>query len=301
MITVWQLLLGAVIGGIAFAMVSTARTALLPSLVNREYLQNAVAFYAISNNTSNIFAPSLAGALISFAKTTASGFFLGAVGYAGALCSAFLLRAPKMEEASTESVWSDLRTGLGYIRDHRSVLAVLSLVGSMAFFGMSYQSMLPVLARQVYFVNAAELGVMMGSVGIGAIIGSVLLTVWGKIPRRGAMAIAFLLVFGLGIVALSLSRSVHLAYVVLPIIGLSNAFVRALAMALALHEVPDVLRGRVMSIYIMSFGLSPLGSLVMGATAEAINAPLAVGFGGAVTAFSALAIAVFIPELRRLQ
>ncbi|MDO8673599.1 MAG: MFS transporter [Dehalococcoidia bacterium] len=300
LITVWQILLGTLIAGIAFAMVSTARQSLMPSLVSRTRLQNAVAVYAISQNTSAFFAPGLAGMMISLAGI-AAGFFLGAIGYAGALFSAILMRAPKVDTADPKSVWEDLKIGLRYVRDHKSLLAVLMLCSSMAFFGMSYQSMLAVLAQQVFHVDPAGYGFMGLSLGGGALAGSALLAIWGRIPNRGLVAIISLMVFSLAIVALSLTRSIYVAYAVLPIVGLSNAFARALANALALHEVPDFLRGRVMSIYIMTFGLQPLGSLTMGAIAQATNAPLAVGFGGVVTALSALAIAIFIPELRRLK
>ncbi|TAK33848.1 MAG: MFS transporter [Chloroflexota bacterium] len=300
-ITPWQLLAGAVVSGITSAMLLPTRQTLVSSLVGRAHLTNAIALQSMGNSTTRILGPSLAGALIGVIGVMAC-YFVQAASYVSALCLTVSMRTPPNgRDAAGETMWQNLRAGFSYIRADRSVLSILIMASVTSVFAMPYTSMLPVLARDVFKVDASGLGILMTTMGVGSLVGSLALAAWTAPPRRGPMVLVSVLVLSLGTVALALADSYFTACVVMAVIGLANSFALALYNTLIQVLVPDALRGRVMSAYMMTFGLTPLGALVVGAIAEVGGAPLAIGLGGGISAVAAILVAIYFPELRALE
>src|SRR3990172_7600006 len=156
---------------------------------------------------SCILGPSVAGALIGFVGMVAS-FYLQAASALSALWMTTSMRTPPdAGEAARETIWQNLRAGFAYIRADKSVAGILILGSMISLFAAPYSSMLPVLARDVFGVDASGLGVLMATMGTGSLIGSFSLAVWSAPARRGLVLITSALIFSLAIVALALANS----------------------------------------------------------------------------------------------
>jgi len=212
------------------------------------------------------------------------------------------MRTPSnAKDAVRGTMWQNLRAGFAYIRADKSVLSLMILASVMCFFAMPYTAMLPVLARDVFKVDATGLGILMSIMGAGSLAGSLALAIWTALPRRGVLVLLSVLIFSLGTIALARSDSFATACMAMGVIGVANAFNMSLGNTLIQELVPDALRGRVSSSYMMTFGLMPLGSLAVGMIAEVSGAPLAIGLGGAVSVVAVILVAIFVPELRELE
>src|SRR5947209_2983199 len=140
---------------------------------------------------------------------------------------------------------------------------MLSLAALTTIFGMPYMQLLPAFARDVLDIGAGGLGLMMTAVGVGALIGSVAISNADK-GLRGTILLGAAALFGLTLCLFSLSKVTFLALLLLAGAGMANAVLMNLNQTILQQTVPDHLRGRVMSVYMITFGLMPLGTLPAG-------------------------------------
>jgi len=299
-VTVWHVAALAGLLGVVNAFDVPARQALIVELVGKEDLMNAIALNSSAFNAARVIGPAVAGAVIG-AFGVGICFFLNGVSYFGVIAGLLAMRLPRYERRSGDaSAWAGLREVVTFIRSDRRVSTVVVLMGLFSIFGFPYLVMMPVFARDVLHRGAAGYGVMMTSVGIGALVGALGVALLGRYIRKGPTLIAAGGSFAVLLVAFALSKVYLLSVALLALTGGAMIVNNALANTTIQTLVPDALRGRVMGFYAFVFvGLAPLGSLEVGALAERIGTPAAVALGGAVTAL-ALAIAAWrVPELRR--
>ena len=159
---------------------------------------------------------------------------------------------------------------------------------------------MPAFAREIYGVDTAGLGLLVASSGVGALLGSIALALFGARMRRGRVALASSLGFGLAVIAFSLSRSLPIGLAILLVAGAINAVSFTTAQTLLQVSVPDRIRGRVMGIYALTFSLSTLGAAISGALAALVGPSAAVLTGGALVLVAAASVAVLSPTIREL-
>jgi MFS family permease len=165
---------------------------------------------------------------------------------------------------------------------------------------MPYQMLMPVFAKSVFKSGEMGLGLLMSSVGIGALLGSTLIATLGNFQHKGVLMLLTGITFGIFLVFFSLSRSLIPALIFLLFVGFGSSMFMALTNTLLMENTPEELIGRVMSIFMMTWGLAPLGMLPAGALAEAFGAPITVLIGGAILFLFLLAVVVSQPRIRRL-
>ncbi|HEY3081589.1 MAG TPA: MFS transporter [Chloroflexota bacterium] len=296
----WHLLVASFLMGCAFSMNMPARQALVAQLVTKEQLPNAIALNSMSMNSSRVLGPALAGAVIGVIGV-AGCLFLHAAAYLWSVFNVAAIRVPPYQaRARDASVLQNLLEGFRYCYDQKSVFGMLALAVLTAVFGMQYTNLMPSFARDVMGMGPEGLGFMMTAVGVGAIVGSIAVANSGASRRRGTVLLVAAAAFGGSLCVFALAKTPTVAAILLAFCGASQAVMMALNQTILQQVVPDHLRGRVMSVYMVTWGLMPLGTLPAGWIAEAYGTPVSIFLGGLVCWIGALWVFFFKPRFRSI-
>ena len=262
-----------------------AYQALVPTLVDREDLPNAVALNSIQFNLARVVGPVLAG--VAFGKFGAfTCFGLNALSFLAPIAALLALRRGGSAAPDREPVMKSLKTGLKAVRDDRSLRGLVFLAFAGSFCGFPLITFLPVFARNVFHRDVKGYSGLLAVFGVGAIAGAIGVAVIGHVRRKGAVAIGMQMAFGVLMIGFALSRRPALSYAFLALAGASLIVVFALFMTLVQANVDDRLRGRVVSVYSLAFrGAIPLGNLASASLAAAFSAP-AVLVGNGIVLFA---------------
>ena len=272
-IQVWMILVLAVVVGFAQSFGGPAYQALVPTLVDKEDLPNAVALNSIQFNLARVIGPVLAG--IAFYKLGAAACFgLNGLSFLAVIVALLLLKRGAPTGAASGSVLQNLKAGLVAVRDARGLrgLIGLSFVGSFCAFPLV--TFLPVFAKDVFGQDAKGYSALLAAFGMGAVCGAIGTAGFGHVKRRGALAVTMQMTFGALAVGFALSRVPWISYALLFGAGAAIVIVFAMFMTLVQQNVDDALRGRVVSVYSLAFrGAMPLGNLTAGFLATLMPAP----------------------------
>jgi MFS family permease len=281
----WHVVVLATLLGIANTIDMPARQSFIIELVGRDDLMNAIGLNAAIFNAARALGPALAGVLIAAADTAVCFFFNG-LSFVAVLIGLFLMRMgpEQRKEKPSLSVLKDIEEGLRYIRSTPVVVVTIVLVSVISIFAANFNVLVPVFARSELLEDARGFGFLMSSFGAGALLGAVTLTVlskWGPRP-------SFLLGAGAGLSSvLVLIGAQHSYGATAVLLGLAGWFMVSFfgtANATVQLNTEDRLRGRVMSIYTLSFaGLSPFGSLFAGSAAHWLSAAGTFALGGLIS------------------
>jgi MFS family permease len=291
-----------VVLGVINAIDMPTRQALMVDLVDQpEDLGNALALNSIMTNGARLVGPTLAGLLI-ISVGQGRCFLLNGLSYLAIVAATGAMHLPPRPIIPSRApVLVEAHAGVRYAWGCAPIRAILLLVSVANLLGMPYQILLPVLATDVLHGDAHTLGVLTAASGVGAIIGALYMASRESVLGLGRVLVLSIGLFGLGLVGLSLAR--HDLVAMLALVGASGGMmVLTTASNTVLQTIVDEeQRGRVMSFYTMAFmGTAPLGSLVAGAMAAQIGAPLTVRIGGVGCLLGALVFARYLPALREM-
>jgi MFS family permease len=294
----WHLLLFAFINGSLQAIMNPAQQAIVPSLVSRERLTNGIALMSAGQNMTRVVGPSVAGAIIGFAGTGAA-FFCQSIALVVALILLITTRFPEMAArravTSLGSVFDSARI-VWHRRDLRAIILMMSITILLVF---PYLSFLSVFARDVLDIGPEGLGILMASSGAGAVVGSIYVASRKQQPRgRGFIAMG--IVYGFNIAAFAIAPNLIVAIVLLIVAGfLGSAYVSSVNAALQ-HRISDDMRGRVMSIYMLTWGFTPIGSIAIGAIASTFGISATVAGAAILSNLMLVALYVLDPHVREI-
>ena len=296
---VWHLFAFTLITGVAWAFVDPVRQTLVPALVPREDLMNAVALNSAAFNLTKIIGPSLGGILIVFSGA-AGNFFVQSVAYLGVLASIHWITIPPTPpEARQSSALANLKEGLVYVWSNPSVFALMATALVPRIFAVPYQTLMPVFQKDVLQVGPEGLGVLLAAPGAGAMLaGLMLATLANRVRRQGVLMLVSLVSLGIVMNLFSWTTSFPMAILALIAVGGCQVFYMATTNTMLQVIVPDHLRGRVMSIYALDRGLMPVGALMAGLSAHMIGAPATVSYMGVVVILLAILVAWRAPVVR---
>jgi MFS family permease len=299
-IEMWHLIIAAVVNGTVLSVDLPTRQAIIPQLVEQRQVMNAVALGSGAMNLTRVVAPALGGVLVGVMGIDGV-YFLMVAFYA--VSAAVLFRIPPVRvvgRVSGASFHRDLLDGVRYIRRSHILLALLTMAVVPIAFGMPYQMLMPVFAVDVLDLGASGLGYLMAATGVGALVGSIALASLGDFRHKGSLLLIASALFGAFLAFFATSTHFYLALFLLVMVGLTNSVYMATNNTLLQINADDHMRGRVMSLYMMTIGLLPTAVLPASAIAESLGAPVAVGAGGAIVVVFTVVIALFRPTLRRL-
>jgi MFS family permease len=303
-IEIWHLVVIGVFQGAFWAFNMPARQALLPELVGKdEQLMNALALNTGAMNATRVVAPALAGALIAVPWYGMTGVFYTVVALDTAVLFA-LVQLPLTGAATggeQRPMWEDMAVGIRYIRNHWTLVVLLSMAFAVVLLGMSYQMLLPVFASdKVFDVGSFGYGTMNTFVGIGAIVGSLVLAYISDYPHRATLQLVLGVGFGIALLLLGLAPTFFLALAVLSFMGLMSTSYMTLNNTLIFAHAEREFTGRVMSVYMLTWSLQPMAILPITGAADLAGArPVVVVLGIALATIVA-SVAVLYPGYRRI-
>jgi len=282
-ITVWEVVLLAFLNGMAMAMNAPSYQALVPRLVPREDLTNAIALNSAQFNMSRILGPTLGGYAMALVGV-AGNFFLNGVSFLAVLWALVYIKYPEQEPSHYPGFFSSLREGFAYVRGNPQMRVLVWMVGVVSFLAVPFLTFIPYFARVQLGVGETGLGWLMAASGLGAVGGAVTVAALGTLRHRGRVVTIGGVVFFSAIICFSYSHSFVLSQCVLLFEGYSAILMISSFNVAIQHLSSDQMRGRVMSIYATCFlGLPPLGSLLAGELSRHIPTPHALA-GMAATA-----------------
>ena len=194
----------------------------------------------------------------------------------------------------------DIREGLSYANKNAILRGLIIMLFVPSLFGFPYQTLLPAWAREALDVRSEHLGYLMGMMGVGALICSLLLASLKNVKRRGVLLLAISLIWGVSIAAFSKVSSYVLAYPLLFVIGAVSAVFMSLNMTLLQVYSLKEMRGRIMSLGLMTFGLMPLSAIPFGFIAEGIGTGNSLLISGTTLVFLTLAFARWNPRFLKI-
>ncbi len=272
-IEVWMILVLSFVVGLAMSFGGPAYQALVPTLVDKEDLPNAVALNSIQFNLARVIGPVLAGA--AFYKLGAAACFgLNGLSFFAVIVALLALRRGAPTGTATGSVLENLRAGLKATADARSLRGLIGLafVGSLCAFPLL--TFLPVFAKDVFAGDVKVFATFLAVFGLGAVCGAIGAAGFGHVRRRGAVAVVMQMTFGALLIGFALSRAKWLSFGLLFLAGAALMIVFAMFMTLVQTSVDDRMRGRVVSVYSLAFrGAMPLGNVIAGFLVTRIPAP----------------------------
>ncbi|MGD1152680.1 MAG: MFS transporter [Syntrophales bacterium] len=300
-IHVWQIIALSIFIGVINAFDMPTRQSFIVQIVDKaEDLGNAIALNSFMFNGARLIGPAIAGILIGFLGEGIC-FLINGLSYVGIIIALLAIKVQKRKKAAHASrLWQDLKEGYSYAFGFAPIRYILLQLGLMSFMGMSYAVLMPVFAKDILHGGPHTLGFLMAASGIGALTGSVYLASRQTILGLGRLIAYASVIFGMGIIAFSLSKIL--------IVSLSMMFLTGFGMIVQIASSNTILqsiveedkRGRLMSIYTTAIiGMAPIGNLFAGALASWIGAPNTLILSGLSCIIGSLFFIMKLPHIRK--
>jgi MFS family permease len=301
---VWHVFLFTMVTATVFSCNQPVKQAMIPSVVPRHDLMNAITLNSMAMNSTKMVGPALGGLLIAIFGA-GGNFFVQSLAYAVVVWLTFQIVVPvsdTVRRARKTSALADLKEGLRYVAKTPAVLAIMAAALIPHMFSFPYQVLMPVFQKDVLNLGPEALGLLMAAPGVGAVLALITLAATAhRWKRSGSLLMAGLIALGICLILFSRTTSLPVAMLALTGVGACQMVFMNSTNAMLQSIVPDELRGRVMSIYMLDRGLSPMGALLAGVGAHFIGAPLTVTIMGSIVLLLALVVAWRVPQLRSLE
>ena len=303
----WQLMAASsFMQGTVQALMMPSRQAMITEIVGRDKLMNAIALNSAGMNVNQIGAPAIAGFMLAVGGIDGVYYLL-----TGLYVLAMLLAIPITRNTSTSyasdseqnqkrSVFGDIKEGLVYVVENKTLLTILLLTFFTVVLSMPFRMLLPIFTEDVLKVGPERLGILYSVSGVGALVGSLFIASIGE-QRRGMLFLHTGLITGVTIFAFSLSHSYTISLVIMVISGVGQAGRMALSNTLLQSYSDDEHMGRVMSLFMMQWGVVTLGTFVVSVAAQYVGVQIAVGATGVMLVGMTLYYYVFSKRVRELN
>jgi MFS family permease len=300
LVRVWHILALSFTTGLAQAFGGPAYQSLVPSLVERKDLPNAIALNSIQFNLARVFGPLLAGVTLT-AVGTAMCFTLNGLSFVVVIAAIMSLSIAHTRPAERKSILHEMNVGLSYVRNEPAIVALTALASITAFLGLPLLTLMPIFAREIFHGDVGRYSEMMAYSGAGAVCGALVVAWLGHFRRMGLMLLLVQIGFGLLVAAFAVSRASWLSNLLLFLAGAALVVVFSMTASLVQLLAPDHMRGRVVGVYMVAFrGAMPLGSLWGGFAASVSSAPYVLAVNGGLVALVAVYFLVRSHGVREL-
>jgi MFS family permease len=297
-IQVWHVFLLASLLGVVNAFDLPGRQSFLVDMVGKDDLMNAIALNSSMFNGARVIGPAIAGILVA---RIGEGwcFFGNAVSYIAVIIGLLLMRVQSPARVLMASPLEHMMEGFRFVNETAPIRALLLLLGLVSLVGMPYVVLMPIFADQILHGGARGLGILMGSTGVGALLGALTLAFREGVKGLGRWVAWCCAGFGTSLVVFTVSHKFWVSVLLLLPVGYFMMLQMSSSNTLIQVMVPDALRGRVMAVYSMMFmGMAPIGALLGGALADRLGAPVTVAIGGVACLAGACWFGWHLPKIR---
>jgi MFS family permease len=299
-VQIWHLAFYSLLRGILFAALMPAQNAYLAQLVDRKILLNAVSLNSVGMGLAGIFSASLGGLLIDLIGVEAV-YGCIALLYFIVLLTLFKLPLTGKSDPGTRSVWADLHEGVKYLRVCPILIPLLGLVFARGFLAMPYRTMMPKYAQDVMGLDASGLGVLVAAPGFGSLIASLALASMGDFRWKGKLLLGAGVITGVALALFASSKSFPMVLVLLAVVGGMGNVCMVMNRTLLQLACDDFYLGRVMSAYMMMFGVTQLGTMPTGAVADRWGVQVVILGQGVLLAITFAVVWLALPKVRSLD
>jgi len=296
----WHLLVVSTLSGAAFAFNMPGRQALVATLVPRDRLMNAIALSTAAMNASRIIGPAIAGVLVA-PIGIGGAYIVSTLFYCTAVVATLALPPLPPNRAREFTFVEDFVGGFSYIKRTPILLALLAFATVPMIFATPYTTLLPVFANRVWHVGSAGFGIMQAATGVGGLIGALMIANLDAYPKKARLLLGGALGFAGFLALFAIAPSFYLALVFIGVVGFGSMITMTVNNTAIQLVIPDEMRGRVMSVMMMTFGLMPLGAVPAGVAAQQVGARPVVVVGALLCIATVLVIFMTMSAFRRLD
>ena len=296
----WHILVFAFLLGIANAFDAPARQSFVLEMVSREDMTNAIALNSTMFNAATAVGPA-AGGLLYAALGPAWCFTINGVSFLAVIAALMMMRIkPFPSSPPQRSAWAEVAAGLRFVRNDAIARIVIMQLGVVSLFGISFVALMPAWAVKILSGDATTNGFLQSARGIGALAGGLMMAATSAYVARGKLVNLGSFVMPLSLLAFAAIPWLPASLLTLVGVGWGFLVLANASNALLQSRVPDELRGRVMSIFTLSFfGLMPIGALLAGSIAARFGEPLTVALGAMILLVFSMLVWARVPQLRR--
>ncbi len=295
----WILMTATLLQGSIMGFMLPARQAIIPEIVSREHLMNAVALNMMGMNVFRLAAPAAAGFIIAAFDFKAIYLTMTGLYLYGAVFMLFVPRTSKVTSGVGNLV-ADIRNGFNYVKSDLTILAILAFSLVAVVLSMPYQQLLPIFVDDILKVGEIGLGWLMSVSGAGALVGSLGVAALPN-KKRGLLLLISSLVSGVALVSFAFSVSWTLSLVFIVFVGLGQSLRATMSSALLQSYTQASYMGRVMSIFMMEFGIVSLVTFVAGLMAEVMPVQWVVSSLALLLIVLTILTLVFVKRVRKLD
>lgn len=300
-INIWEIIALSFFQGIVNAFDAPARQTFVAEIVERrDDLANAIALNSSMFNGARLIGPGIAGAVIATVGASYC-FLIDGFSYLAVIIALLAMKfKPRQITVTNTHPWQRLKEGFVYAFGFPPIRAIIMLLALISFMGMQYTVLMPIFADKILHGGPQTLGYLMAASGVGALVGAIYLSTRRSVLGLGKIIAVSPAIMGSGLIVFSLSRFLWLSLLMMVVVGVGFILQFASSNTIVQTVVDDDKRGRVMSIYTMSFfGMVPLGNLFAGSLANHIGAPYTLAIGGIFCIVGSLLFYRELPVLRR--
>jgi predicted MFS family arabinose efflux permease len=279
-VQVWQILTLSCIVGFAQAFGGPAYAALIPTLVDKEDMPNAIALNSIQFNVAVTVGPALGGiALASLGQTWC--FALNGLSFLGPMVSLWMIQTRFLPAKTSESILTSMKQGFAFIRKQGAMEVLIVLAFCMTFLAVPARTYLPVFAKDIFQRGSGTYALFLSLSGLGSIVGALIVAALGNVHNKGKIALTLLICLGAALSGFALSTNLAASSFMLFLFGGAMIGVFSMVSSLVQLITTNEMRGRVMSVYNCAFrGGMPMGNLVSGWLVPLYGAPIVLGVDG---------------------
>ena len=300
-VTFFYIMIIGVFNGSLMAVNMPSRQVIISDIVPDDKLMNAISLNNSSMNLTRVAGPALAGFLILLVDTAGVFFMVSAIYVFSAISIAMVNYSPARNVDAKKSVTADIRDGLTYAFSEPTLRALFIMTFIPVLFGFSYYALIPAWAREALNIQSDGLGILLMLMGVGATVGTIGLAALGNLRRRGIVMLSTSAAWGIALAIFSQMSSFPLAVPFLIFIGLTSSVYMSMNMTMIQLNSDQKMRGRVMSISMMTFGMMPLSAVPFGTIAQKIGTPDALMISGILLASFTVLLAMFSRTFREIN
>jgi MFS family permease len=291
-ITVWEIIIISFLLGVINAIDSPARQAYMSELIDsKKSLSSVIAINSAMFNAARVIGPTIAGILIAMVGA-GYAFIVNGISYIAVIIALYFIATPSVVQNEHFHPIRSIVEGLRYAFSHTLIRSLLILTGAISIFGWSYSTLMPVIAKQLFGLNASGLGYLYAAAGLGAFLATMLISIYSNRVNPRIFIVGGVIVFAVSLLVFTFVTNFYIALILLFLIGLGLVSQFSMTAAVIQHTVDNAMRGRVLSLYTLVFiGFGPIGNFEIGYVAEHFGLEFAIRLGALIAlVFGVLAL-----------